>query len=100
VADVVAANVAAADKANTHCNGEVFNIGAGRNKSVNDVTELILKMAKSTIMPLHAPPVIEAKDSLADISKAKSFLGWQPRVSFEKGLNLTYDYFAASAKAI
>lgn len=100
VADVVAANIAAADMANARCKGEVFNIGAGMNRSVNEVTESILKLAKSTITPIHTSPVIEARDSLAAISKAESFLGWQPGVSFEEGLKLTYNYFATSAKAI
>ena len=46
VSDVVEANILAAATKNKECFGKVFNIGAGSNKSVNEVTNEILKLLK------------------------------------------------------
>jgi len=93
VDDVIEANLLAAQTENKDCFGQVFNIGAGRNNSVNQVTKEILKLAKKKIRPIHGPAVVEPKNSLADIEKAKKMLSWQPQVSFKKGLQKTYRYF-------
>lgn len=88
VKDVVAANILAAETDNKECFGEAFNIGMGDNKSVNEVTSAILKALNKTDVAkvVHGPSVIEPKDTLADISKVKRLLGWEPKVSFEDGL--------------
>ena len=93
VDDVIEANLLAAQTENKDCFGQVFNIGASRNNSVNQVTKEILKLAKKKIRPIHGPAVVEPKNSLADIEKAKKMLSWQPQVSFKKGLQKTYRYF-------
>lgn len=84
--DVVAANLSAMDHSNVG-NGEVINIGSGSNYSVNDVAKL---MGGATV---HIPPRIEPHDTLADISRAKKLLEWEPKVSFEQGLKRTMDWF-------
>ena len=38
-------------------------------------------------------PVNDPKQRKPDISKAKQTLGWQPKVSREEGLKITYEYF-------
>ena len=93
VDDVIEANLLAAQTENKDCFGQTFNIGAGRDISVNRVTKEILKLAKKKIRPIHGPAVVEPKNSLADIEKAKKMLSWQPQVSFKKGLQKTYRYF-------
>lgn len=87
VADVVEANIAAANPENRKCIGEVINIGAGKSYSVNEVTSEILKISNSQISPNYGPSVVEPRNALADISKAKAILGWEPKYSLEKGLN-------------
>lgn len=91
VDDVVEANILASQA--TSGFGDYFNIGGGHNHSVNATTELILKLIKSDIKPTHGPSVIEPKNTLADISKAKSVLGWEPKTDFETGLQKTYEWF-------
>lgn len=79
VRDVVRANILAAtsDKVGK---GEVINIGAGRNFSVNQIAEMI---GGPTV---HIEPRIEPHDTLADNSLAKKLLGWEPREKIEEGI--------------
>lgn len=72
VQDVVDANWLAAihpDK----LNGEVFNIGNGNNYSVNEVADM---MGGEKV---YGFPRIEPFETLADNSKAKNMLGWNPK---------------------
>ncbi|MEK7390731.1 MAG: NAD-dependent epimerase/dehydratase family protein [Patescibacteria group bacterium] len=81
VHDVVRANLLAAENENADTkNGGVFNIGAGNNHSVNNVAKLIGGKA------IHVPERFEPKHSLADNSKARKILGWEPSVSLEEGI--------------
>lgn len=91
VSDVVEANIKAALTTNKKAFGEAFNIGSSKNTSVNEVTQSTLKLANSSIKPIHNPPVIEPKDTLADIAKAKSVLSWEPKYNFQQGLKETYN---------
>ncbi len=79
VSDVVRANILAATSPKVG-KGEVINIGAGRNVSVNYLASLF---AGPTI---YIPARIEAQHSLADRRKARELLGWEPRVSLEEGI--------------
>ncbi len=58
--------------------GEVVNIGNSDNRSVNQIAEMI---GGPTI---NVDPVIEPRETLADNSKAKNLLGWQPQVIIEE----------------
>jgi UDP-glucose 4-epimerase len=78
VADVVKANVLAADLSNKKIIGELFNIGAGKNYSVLEIKDLI----KGDY--IHIPPRKgEARITLADNTKAKEVLGWSPKIKLE-----------------
>lgn len=79
ISDVVRANLLAmeSDKVGT---GEVLNIGGGKNYSVNEIARLI---GGSTVF---VAPRIEPKKTLADISRAKELLGWEPEIKFEEGI--------------
>lgn len=79
VRDVVAANILAAESDKVG-KGEVINIGAGRNVSIQSLAE----MFGGPIV--YGPPRIEAHDSLADNRKAKEMLGWAPHVVLEDGI--------------
>ena len=96
VDDVISANLAAASSRNKKIFGEAFNIGAGNNISVNEITEKLLKHLNSNLKPIYVSPVIEPKDTLADVSKAKSLLGWQPKIKIDEGLKKTVEYYANS----
>ena len=79
VADVVRANLLAAESPNVG-NGEVINIGAGRNVSVNDLAAMIGGPS------VHVEARLEPHDTRADNSKAKKLLGWEPTIKLEDGI--------------
>jgi len=79
VRDVVRANLLAAESLSVG-KGEVINIGAGRNVTIQYLAELI--GGEIT----YGPPRVEAHDSQADNRKAKELLGWEPTVSLEEGI--------------
>ena len=59
--------------------GEIINIGTGINYSVLDLVKMVGGSHK------HIPPRKgEAKETLADISKAKKLLNWEPKVKLEE----------------
>ncbi len=96
VSDVVEANFLAAKTENKEVFGDVFNIGSGKEISVNEVVKIIV--GEKGLKPVHEPPVIEPKASLANIGKAKKFLNWQPQVNFEEGMKETLGYFEKISK--
>ena len=82
VSDVVRANLlaAASDKVGR---GEVINIGAGQNWSVNYIAQMF--GGPRTTIPAR-PVGSEARHSSADITRARNLLGWQPEILFSNGL--------------
>jgi len=72
--------------------GEAFNAGSGTNISINDLYALICKLMGKDIRAIHVPPVVEPGMTMADISKAKKLLGWEPKVSLEEGLTRIIKY--------
>jgi len=82
VRDVVRANMLALESENVGT-GEVINIGAGNNISVNYLADLV---DGGTAERVSFPPRIEAHDSKADTTRAKKLLGWQPEVTIEEGI--------------
>lgn len=93
VDNAVQANVKsffASDKAKN----EVFNIACSERISVNKLWDIINVSAKKNIKAKFGPTRAgDVKDSLADISKAKELLDYQPQFSVKEGLKLTWDYF-------
>ena len=93
MSDVVDANLLAGFSDNKEILGKVFNIGSGRNTSVNELVDMIRKLSGRNIPSIHSPPVFEPKETLADITLSKELLKWSPRTTFEQGLEMTYNYF-------
>jgi UDP-glucose 4-epimerase len=77
VGDVVQANIMAA-QASSLSWGEVYNIGTGRNYSINEVAALV--GGRTVFIPLR---LAESKFSLSDISKANREMGWTPKIRLE-----------------
>lgn len=86
VNDVVRANMLAATSANVG-KGEAINIGAGNNRTINRIADLIGGEKE------YLPPRIEPKHTCADIQKAKELLGWEPLVSLEEGIKELKEFY-------
>jgi nucleoside-diphosphate-sugar epimerase len=87
VKDVVEANLLALSKRKAV--GEVFNIGTGEASTINMVTETISRiMSKKFLKPVYVEPRSgDIRHSYGDITKARSNLGYEPKIRLEKGLN-------------
>jgi UDP-glucose 4-epimerase len=97
VGDVVRANLLAAESAKAV--GKVINIASGRQYSLLEVLAAINQVLGTEIKPvLAAPRVGDVRDSLADISRARELLDYEPSVSFEEGLRRTVEDFRASTR--
>ena len=91
VKDVVEANILAATTDNNKALGQVFNIGAGKRYSILDLVDMIdCPREESTYINLPER-MGEARDSLADNSKAREILGWEPSIDLEEWLNESAD---------
>jgi len=91
VKDVADAVILSAETTNKECFGQAFNVGSGKNHSVNEVAEALIKLSGKDISPVHGPEVIEPKNTLADIRKAKQFLNWEPKTDFGEGLKNAFN---------
>ena len=91
VKDIVEANILAATTNDKRAFGQIFNVGNNNNLSVNQVVKTII--GDRNIKPKYKPPVIEPKNTLADITKARSMLKWNHKFNFEKGIEETINWF-------
>ncbi len=75
VADIVNANILAADLTNKKPVGQLINLGTGTNNSILEIAKMI-----SDNYVFIPDRLGEAQDTLADIDKAKELIGWSPTI--------------------
>jgi UDP-glucose 4-epimerase len=98
VANVAAANLLAADAPNV--SGQTFNAANGRTTTLLELIEQLNALLGTKIEPEFAPARIgDVKESMADISKARRMLKYEPVVDFAEGLKLSVDYYRGLARA-
>lgn len=70
------------------------NIGNPDEITINQFAEEIIKLTGTNQKIIYKPlPVDDPKQRQPDITRAKSILGWEPKISRQEGLKITYDYF-------
>ena len=90
VRDVAQANIIALD---SKCKG-TFNVGTGKETSVNFLTKKLLKVSGITTSAKYSPPKKgEQRRSSIDSKKLLESFGWKPCISLEEGLFETINYF-------
>jgi nucleoside-diphosphate-sugar epimerase len=76
--------------------GELFNLGCGREVSMRDMATMILELMGNPITPefgaLPERP-IEIYRMHADVSRTKERVGWESKISLEEGLQRTIDWY-------
>ena len=96
VENAVQANLLACEAPNV--SGKVFNVGIGGRVSLNDVLRELGKISGKTLAAKYEPAREgDIRDSQADISQAKEFLGYEPQVTFEQGLARTFEWYRETA---
>jgi UDP-glucose 4-epimerase len=98
VDNAVDANLAAAN-APTRLDGQVVNIAGGRRVSLNGLVAEIGHVLGKAPTVSHGPPRAgDVRHSLADLTRAKELLGWEPRVKWEDGIAPTAEYLKRLAQ--
>lgn len=94
VENAVQANIRGMLCTNPAAVNEVFNIAYGENYSVNEMYDRIAAQLDSDHRPTYREPRAgDIQNSLANIAKARTLLGYDPQFSFSRGLEITVDYF-------
>ncbi|HRW37379.1 MAG: NAD-dependent epimerase/dehydratase family protein [Acidimicrobiales bacterium] len=94
VADVVAANLAAATAPASACAGKAYNVAGGSERSLLEMLEILGSILGTDIAPEHLDPRPgDVRHSFADTSAAAADLGWAPVTDFADGLRATADWF-------
>jgi nucleoside-diphosphate-sugar epimerase len=77
--------------------GETFNVACGERATLNEVLETLRELSGNREAAEHtAPRPGDVAHSLADISRARELLGYQPGVRLREGLELTYRHLVKS----
>ena len=94
VENAVQANILALFTENKEALNKVYNVAVGESISVNKLYETLAGSTGSSLQPVYYPERKgDIRNSLADISKAKKLLGYDPRYFLKDGLQITVDWF-------
>jgi nucleoside-diphosphate-sugar epimerase len=77
--------------------GAIVNVATGARISLNDLFRELRSLLGGTVNATYAPARAgDVKDSQADISRARTLLGYNPIVPFEEGLRRTVEWYRSS----
>ena len=97
MANVVQANLLAADAPGVA--GRTFNVAEGRSTDLLKLISLLNQFLGTDFKPQHQPPRVgDVRESLADITQARKWLGYEPIVEFDEGLRRSIDYYRSIVK--
>lgn len=75
-------------------NSDPVNIGNPDEITIKEFAEEIIKLTNTTQKIIYKPlPADDPLQRQPDITRAREILGWEPKVSREEGMKITYDYF-------
>lgn len=96
VENVVAANLLAAGSSQGV--GQVINIATGRRFSLNETLKILSEVFSVPVSAQYQPPRVgDIKHSQADIFRARTWLGYEPKVDFKTGLERTIAWYRSRA---
>jgi len=95
VENAVQANVKAMFATSKNATGQIYNIAVGEKISVNGLFNILKELSGASVNATHRDNRPgDIRDSLADISKAKKLLNYEPRVKINEGLQITINWFS------
>ncbi|HYX40051.1 MAG TPA: SDR family oxidoreductase, partial [Pyrinomonadaceae bacterium] len=96
VSNAVEANLRAAET--TRGIGQVINVANGARVTLNELLETLKRITGRTDAQAeyHAPRIGDVRHSLADITRARELLGYEPQVGLEAGLQKTIEWWQGS----
>jgi dTDP-glucose 4,6-dehydratase len=73
---------------------EPVNIGNPQEVTIEEIARTIIRLVGSSSTIVYRPlPVDDPRQRRPDITRARTLLGWEPKVGLEEGLLRTVDYF-------
>jgi dTDP-glucose 4,6-dehydratase len=75
------------------------NVGNPEEITIKDFAQEIIKLTGAPQKIVFKPlPINDPLQRQPDITRAREILGWEPKISREIGMKLTYDYFKSLSK--
>lgn len=71
----------------------IYNVGSGKETSINEIFRTISSYACPGIDPVYLPHIKEVERMAFDCSRIRRELGWEPSTHIENGIKETVDYF-------
>lgn len=94
VENAVQSNILSLFTENAAAVNQVYNIAFGHQTSLLDLYNYLKQEANSELQPVFGPERKgDVKHSLADISRARKLLGYDPQVTVEEGLKKTFRWY-------
>lgn len=94
VQNAVQANVLGLFTENSEAVNQVYNIAFGERTTLNELWQYICEAACNELDAIHGPNRVgDIPHSLADVSKAKDLLGYNPIFSVRDGLKVAFDWY-------
>jgi len=73
---------------------EPVNIGNPHEVTIEEIARTIIRLVGSSSKVVYRPlPIDDPKQRRPDITRARTLLGWEPKIGLEEGLLKTVDYF-------
>jgi len=96
VTDAVEATLLAA--VSPRAEGQVYNVGTGRETSVNSLAEMIIRITGQDIRPKYVDrrDIDNIRRRVLNVEKARGELRWTPDMTLENGLRATHDWLLRS----
>jgi nucleoside-diphosphate-sugar epimerase len=99
--NVVHANLLAATALKEKASGKTMNVATGTRVALNKIFELLRDLTGYSGQPAYASARTgDIRDSLADISRARELLGYEPLVDFREGLRRTFEWYRDGSSVV
>lgn len=101
IENVIQANIRALFSQNNDALNQIYNVAVGDRTTIKQMFEILNEIENKGIKPVYREARAgDVRDSLADISKARQLLRYEPTVRFKEGLIRTYEWFKLNQEFI